>query len=293
MLGRHELKRISDKGKIPEFFNNKRYDEYYKNCGVVKLAHEIQERQNISWKINCIFKDDYITPITDDGLKKKKSITIKRFEIFDGKRIEYTPPTRSIEQIIENDKKLYLRLIEGFAEQAYVEHPKLGKILNRKKPMEMFPRFLFDFRPYIQPLKEVIDDREIRAKYALRENVDDYDEYPAISINLDFSDDAIIADVKKHLIQLRKQLKHKPKLLPSKEYLRKLKNFRALQVIDILLWQKLTDHHIEYETLAEFLFPQGQFTGKQLRETIIPFTKKLLDSKSNESAYMFYLADKK
>ena len=51
---------------------------------MVKLAHEIQERQNISWKINYIFKDDYITPITDDGLKKKKSITIKRFEIFDG-----------------------------------------------------------------------------------------------------------------------------------------------------------------------------------------------------------------
>jgi hypothetical protein len=50
MLGRHELKRISDKGKIPEFFNNKRYDEYYKICGVVKLAHEIQERQNISLK---------------------------------------------------------------------------------------------------------------------------------------------------------------------------------------------------------------------------------------------------
>lgn len=159
--------------------------------------------------------------------------------------------------------------------------------------MEIFPRFLFDCRPYIQPLKEATDDIEIRAKYLLRENVDDYDEYPAISINLDFSDDAIIADVKKHLIQLRKQLKHKPKLLPPKEYLRKLKNFRALQVIDILLWQKLTDHHIEYETLAEFLFPQGQFTGKQLRETIIPFTKKLLDSKSNESAYMFYLADKK
>ena len=293
MLGRHELKRISDKGKIPEFFNNKRYDEYYKNCGVVKLAHEIQERQNISCKINSIFEDDYITPITDDDLKDEKFITIKRFKIIDGKRIEYTPPPRTIEQIIEDDKKFYLRLIEGFAEQTYVEYPKLGKILNSKKPMEIFPRFLFDCRPYIQPLKEATDDREIRAKYALRENVDDYDEYPAISINLDFSDDAIIADVKKHLIQLRKQLKHKPKLLPPKEYLRKFKNFRALQVIDILLWQKLTDHHIEYETLAEFLFPQGQFTGKQLRETIIPFTKKLLDSKSNESAYMFYLADKK
>ena len=278
------MKRISDKGKIPDFFNNKRYDEHYKNCGVVTLAHEIQERQNISWKINSIFEDD---------IKNKKIITVKYLKNIDGKRVEYTPPPRTREQIIENDKKLYLRLIEGFAEQAHVEHPKLGKILNRKKPLEMFPRLLFDFRPYIQPLKEVTDDIEIRAKYALRENVDDYEEYPAISINLDFSDDAIIADVKKHLIQLRKQLKHKPKLLPPKEYLRKLKNFRALQVIDILLWQKLTDHHIEYETLAEFLFPQGQFTGKQLRETIIPSAKKLLDSKSNESAYMFYLADKK
>lgn len=71
--GRHELKRISDKGKIPEFFNNKRYDEYYKICGVVELAHEIQEWQNISIKINDIFKDNCITPITDDDIKNKKS----------------------------------------------------------------------------------------------------------------------------------------------------------------------------------------------------------------------------
>ena len=176
------MKRISDKGKIPEFFNNKRYDEYYKNCGVVKLAHEIQERKNISWQINQIFEDDYITPITDDDLKDEKFITIKRFKIIDGKRIEYIPPPRTIEQIIEDDKKFYLRLIEGFAEQTYVEYPKLGKILNSKKPMEIFPRFLFDCRPYIQPLKEATDDIEIRAKYLLRENVDDYDEYPAIRV---------------------------------------------------------------------------------------------------------------
>ena len=79
--------------------------------------------------------------------------------------------------------------------------------------------------------------------------------------------------------------------MPPKELIKKFKNFRTLQVIDVLLWQKLTEQHIEYETLAAFLFPQGQFTGKQLRETIIPFAKKLLDSNSNESAYLFYLSD--
>lgn len=99
----------------------------------MKLTHEIQDRQNTSYHINCIFKDDYITPITDDDLKDEKFITIKRFKIIDGKRIEYTPPPRTIEQIIEDDKKFYLRLIEGFAEQTYAEHPKLGKILNSKK----------------------------------------------------------------------------------------------------------------------------------------------------------------
>ena len=160
-----------------------------------------------------------------------------------------------------------------------------------KRSLEILPRILWDTRPYIQPIKEMADDREIRTKYAFRGNVDAYDEYPAISINLDFSDDAILTDIKKHLTKLRKQLKHKPKLLPPKEFIRKFKNFRTLQVIDVLLWQKLTEQHIEYDTLAEFLFPQGQFTGKQLRETIIPFAKKLLNSRSNESAYLFYLSD--
>ena len=64
-----------------------------------------------------------------------------------------------------------MRLIEGFAEQTYVEHPKLGKILNSKKPMEIFPRFLFDCRPYIQPLKEATDDIEIRVKYGQSKTV--------------------------------------------------------------------------------------------------------------------------
>ena len=290
--GRHTLKRISDKKKIPEFFNNKRYDEYYKNYSVVRLTHEIQDRQSTSFNINSIFEDDYLTPITEDDIKNKKVGFIKCFKIIDGKRVEYTPPPRTSEQIIEDDKQSYLRWIEKRTEPTtYMEHPTLGTIRKSGRHPEIFPRIVWDSRPYIQPIKGMVDDIDARLKYAHRRNVDEYDEYPAISINLDFSDDAIIADIKKHLKKLRKQLKQRPKLLPPKEFIRKFKNFRTLQVIDILLWQRLTDQHIEYDTLAEFLFPHGQYTGKQLRETIIPFAKKLLNSRSNESAYLFYLSD--
>lgn len=291
MLGRHELKRISDKKKIPDFFNNKRYDEHYKNFSVVRLTHEIQDRQNTSYHINSIFKDDYITPVTEDDRKNKKFITVKCFKTIDGKRVEYTPPPRTIEQIINDSKASYLRWIEGRTEVGFLEHPQLGRVPNMKRPLEILPRILWDTRPYIQPIKEMADDIETRSRYALRKNIDKYDDFPSFSINLDFSDDAIITDIKKHLAKLRKQLKHRPKLLPPKEFIKKFKNFRTLQVIDVLLWQKLTEQHIEYDTLAEFLFPQGQFTGKQLRETIIPFAKKLLNSRSNESAYLFYLSD--
>jgi len=285
------LKRISDKKKIPEFFNNKRYDEHYKNFSVVGLTHEIRDRQNTSYHINSIFKDDYITPATEDDRKNKKFITVKCFKTIDGKRVEYTPPPRTIEQIINDSKASYLRWIEGRTEVGFLDHPQLGRVPNMKRPLDILPRLLFDTRPYIQPIKIISDDIDARLEYAHRRNVDEYDEYPAISINLDFSDDAIIADIKKHLKKLRKQLKQRPKLLPPKEFIRKFKNFRTLQVIDILLWQRLTDQHIEYDTLAEFLFPHGQYTGKQLRETIIPFAKKLLNSRSNESAYLFYLSD--
>ena len=285
------MKRISDKGKIPEFFNNKRYDEHYKKFSVVGLTHEIRDRQNTSYHINSIFKDDYITPVTEDDIKNKKIGSIKCFRIVNGERIQYTPPPRTIEQIIEDDKKSYLRWIEGRAESDFLDHPQLGRVPNMKRPLDILPRLLFDTRPYIRPIKIISDDIEARLEYAHRRNIDEYDEYPAISINLDFSDDAILADIKKHLKKLRNQLKQRPKLLPPKEFIRKFKNFRTLQVIDILLWQRLTDQHIEYDTLAEFLFPHGQYTGKQLRETIIPFAKKLLNSRSNESAYLFYLSD--
>ena len=284
------MKRISDKSKIPFFFNNKRYDECYKNYSVLRLTHEIQDRQSTSWRINSIFEDDYITPVAADDLKNKKIITVKCSIKIDGKWVEYTTPKKTIEQMIEADKKYYLREIENFAEPIFVGDPKDAKF-NRKKPLKPFHRMLWDTRPYIQPIKEVIDNRENRGKYAFRKNVEEYDEFPTISINLDFSDDVILSDIKQHLKKLRKELKHRQKFMPPKELIKKFKNFRTLQVIDVLLWQKLTEQHIEYETLAAFLFPQGQFTGKQLRETIIPFAKKLLDSNSNESAYLFYLSD--
>lgn len=91
----YKLKRIKDKRKIPKFFNNKRYDEYYKNYGLVRLTHEIQDRQNASQHINSIFDDDFITPVTEDDIKNKdiKFITVKHFKIVDGKRVEYTPPS--------------------------------------------------------------------------------------------------------------------------------------------------------------------------------------------------------
>ncbi len=287
------MKRISDKKKIPEFFNNKRYDEYYKNYKVRGLSFEIQERQNISSQINSIVEDNYSMNASEED-DNKKVATITRYRMTNGNWEEYTPPQRTTGQIIEDEKNWYLTSIEGFTQsEDYIEHPTLEQVINSKKPRNLFPGLALDSRPYIQPIKEVEHGLFSYLRYRGRQNFNDYYEYPSININLDFSDDAILTDIKQHLTKLRKRLKHKPKLLPPKEFIKKFKNFRTLQVIDMLLWQKLTDHHIEYETLADFLFPQGQFSGKQLRERIIPFSKKLLNSKSNESAYMFYLSDKK
>lgn len=248
------MKHIRDKSQIPTFFSNKRYDQYYKKYFVKILAIEIEARQSLSRGINSLFEDDDI----------------------------------------ERSKKRYLKELSGFTEPYCIEHPTLGLIPNSKKPIELFPRLLWDGRPYIQPIKEIYDDKNLdqRSKFAFRSNLDAYDEYPAVSFNLDFSDDLILSDVKKYLKNKREELNHRPKLLPPKEFIKKFKSFRTLQVIDVLLWQKLTNQHIQYDTLANFLFPNGQHTGKQLRETIIPFANKLLNKESNEYAYLLYLSDK-
>lgn len=129
----------------------------------------------------------------------KNFITIKYFKIIDGKRVEYTPPPRTIEQIIEDGKESYLRWIETRAESEFLDHPQLGRISNRRKPPRILAGLQIYNTPYIQPIKIISDDIDTRFEYAHRRNIDKYDEYPAISINLDFSDDAIIADIKKHL----------------------------------------------------------------------------------------------
>jgi len=75
----------------------------------------------------------------------------------------------------------------------------LADISNRRKPPRILAGLQIYNTPYIQPIKIISDDIDTRFEYAHRRNIDKYDEYPAISINLDFSDDAIIADIKKHL----------------------------------------------------------------------------------------------
>ena len=302
------MKRIKDIVNIPIFLNNQRYDDFYQDMSKKRLKKEVVKRHTIFIRVQDILNDTYIvednfiqdkekTKRLNKKNSKKKTVTIKRTLTLNGvQKILPASPPKTKQELIQNEKKSIINDILGFTEPLYIDSEN-GKRLNyRSSDFTMFPGFNFDNSPIIIPIMSHENYQNLRNKNELFEpkpqNLEEYTKSPSIYLNLDFSDDAILEELRTHLTLLREQKNHKPIYLKSRSYLDKLKNFRILQVMDLVMWQAITDSHIQYDTLALFLYPHGQYTGKQLKETITPLAKNLLNSKSNESSFFCYIVSK-
>ena len=305
------MKRIKNIGDIPSFLSNQRYDDFYQDLSENKLKKEIGKRQSLFSRVEHVLKNTYIIEddYTQDKKKskrlnkknsKKKIITVKttRSITINGvKKILPPFPPKTKDELIQDERDSIVRGILSFTTSLW-QDTAYGRRLNyQSSDFTLFPGFNFDDSPIITPImnhSHYHNLRDINEFFeVLPRNLDDYIKMPNIYINLDFSDDAIIEEFKNQLVALRENQNHKPIYSKTKSYIDKLINFRILQVMDLLIWQSITNHHIRYDTLALFLYPQGQFSGKQLKETIIPLLKNLLDSKSNESGFFYYIVNKK
>ena len=108
---------------------------------------------------------------------------------------------------------------------------------------------------------------------------------------MNFSDNAIIEDLKKHLKFLRQITNHPPIFNKPKEFIEKIKQYKIIQLMDLIIWARLNDHTLEKNMLEQLLYRNGSFENDRLTDTILPLSKSLLNSKSTDSEYLIYLAD--
>lgn len=305
------MKRIKNIGDIPSFLSNQRYDDFYKELSKHKLKKEIGKRHSLYSRVQHVLNNTYI--IEDDYTRdkkkskrlnkkndKKKVITVeitRSITVNGVKKILQPSPPKTKNEIIQEERDSIVRNILSFTTHQWQDTPDGKKLNYQSSDFTIFPGFNFDDSPIITPImnhKNYHNFKSINPFFdVFPRNLDDYIKMPNIYINLDFSDDAIIEEFKNQLVELRETQNQKPVYSKTKSYIAKLINFRILQVMDLLIWQAITNHHVLYDTLALFLYPQGQFSGKQLKETIIPLSKNLLNSKSNESGFFYYIVNKK
>lgn len=109
----------------------------------------------------------------------------------------------------------------------------------------------------------------------------DDDEIINIKIDLGYSDDIILNDLKKLIPiwrgELNVQTKNK-QTVPSWEVTRKkIIEYSVFPLIDLKLWAKANNYTITNKVLAVTLFPLGEYGEMNLIQTIIPFIEKILD----------------
>ena len=286
------MKRINDIRLLPDYLKNNRYEESNIKYSSRRLSLEIHERQSFYSHIND-FENYYRKP---EKYKGSSYYIGAQLALLHDQHIKVLPNGRSeltIEEYIEIDKSFYFQKLKKLSERLLVRNKDQESFSNLEKKINNKNKW--DSRPYIRPItsKNPILQKSFDISFTeFRKQFTQIKNQAEFCLNLDFSDDEILEAIRPFLKFLRKRTGHKVKFKKPKDFIRKLKQQKILQVMDIYLWQMLNNRQIEYEVLARFLYPNGKFSGKQLRETIIPTVRKLLNSESPDSQFLYYIADK-
>lgn len=281
-----KVKRISNKyiGLIPTYLKSLSYDEYQAKYSARRLSFEIYNRQMLYREIKefkkfCRHPETYNRALFP-GITL--SILFSKYEqnLPDG-RLELT----TIEQI-EIEKNHYDNKLQELSKNSTKPIPT--------EDSQFINQISWDNRPYIRPIFNT--DQRLQKRYDLSYNefrkllVSKSNNY-SFSTNLNFSDNAIIEEFKQHLKFLRQITRRKSIFNKPKEFIKKIKQYKIIQLMDLILWAKLNNYTLEKNMLDQLLYRNGSFENDRLTDTILPLSKSLLDSKSTDSEYLIYLAD--
>lgn len=280
------MAKTKDIGLLPDYLKNNGYEEAHITYSARLFSLEIHERQLFYSQISD-FENYYRNP---KEYKGRFYIGVQ-LTLLHKQHIEALPPEQSeltIEEYIEIDRGFYFKKLQAMSERLLVRNRNPEDFEK-----EIIEKEKWDSRPYIRPITNTdpalqkefdITFNDFRRQFAQVKN------QVQISLNLDFSDNAIVEEVRAYLKFVRKQKRDKFK--KPKDKILVLKQQKILQVMDIYLWEQLSNIQIDRGVLTDFLYLHGKFSGKKLEGETFPLAKSLLDRESIDSQFLFYRADK-
>ena len=173
--------------------------------------------------------------------------------------------------------------IKGFRE---CEAELAGTSLEESRSTEAVSSlFLADVIHYDAAFKEDMTNDESDWVCALENTCyEHYGLFP-LKIDLNHSDQEIIEQFVYRLRSLRErfEIPDSPRLYKQRKGDRdKIFRYKIVQLLDLMMWEKLEETQIKKSVLMAFLFPEGRYGEKEYYNTIMPFVNKL----SNKSYYI-------
>lgn len=114
-----------------------------------------------------------------------------------------------------------------------------------------------------------------------------------------YRDEEILRHIEKMLPLWRKQLgiiiPPAPKRKPNTSKIRKLLDYKTIQLLDLLIWEQISHMKISGEYLSQLLFPphleENVLDGKQVNETIRTFAESFVENE-NQFRYFWELIER-
>lgn len=139
-----------------------------------------------------------------------------------------------------------------------------------------------------EPIKNVRElKEEIKAFYGNDEEGNRYMEDLQdiqYQINTDYSDEVIIAAIKKELVKIRSQQRNNSGKRYSDSYIQNLVNDNVIPYIDLMLWQKITKNYLTDTQIANLILPNEYNIDRvnKVRKTVKVKADELLSTRGRK-----------
>ncbi len=289
-----EIKLVKSTKELPDWFSLDKYRTLNSNDSE-QLFHQAASRlallkslDNIDptqepmsdteidsdWPKTCVDFEDLCSweNIKKDGVISKESTELMESSIlgesFGSSEELAEPPTKYAEKYLNSTHVIFpLKLIDAeFI--GYEARKKIEAVENKTEDCLKIP-LSFDVRKNYDI--ECGDGKNIH-----------------LAISLKASDNEILGQLKRLMPLYRANLEcAEPESLFKKSDLKRIIDFKVIELLDLKIWSKIHNLNITHSVLATALFPDGSKGDTELRRTILPLTEKVLTDRYQDEWLSF------
>ncbi|OED45236.1 hypothetical protein ACH42_05240 [Endozoicomonas sp. (ex Bugula neritina AB1)] len=286
---------IRSTSELPEWFNIEKYDAVT-NLTTSQIANELSFRRRIYHQENAEMQKTQFYDLEDYTL-------VSLFPDQDGysNYLEWrTKAFRSaahIEPLVilpddDEDNLIIAKMMEEKGVDAYLnecnqyeallaklwdESPFTGNETDLVRFTQYFDvQRILDYSASIPEFRSDMDSHFLRLDDLTKEESEKSDIHLTISLEAD--DKNIIRDVKKQISVARKHTGISgPSKIASSTNINKIKHYRILAYIDLLIWSRINGYRITDSAASNALFKDGFYGESKIKDTIRPLALAVLE----------------